>query len=267
MNNKAIGVFDSGLGGLTAVKELNKLMPNEDIIYLGDTARVPYGGRSKETLIKYAKEDFDFLEKYDLKMIIVACGTVSSLMMLNDIYDGDKLTTEVLSPAVKAAVKATKNKKIGVIGTSFTIKSKGYDKAIHDISPEISVYGKACPMFVPLVENGYIDVDNEVLNIIANEYLKEVIENDVDTLILGCTHYPIIKDVIGKIMGDKVTLISPGEEAAKFALSLFEEKNMLSGKGKGENKYFVTDSVEMFTAISSVFLGTDVKESVFRCEL
>ncbi len=268
MNNYAIGVFDSGLGGLTTVKELNTLLPGENIVYLGDTARIPYGTRSKETIYKYAKQDISFLLKHKVKMIIVACGTVSSVMMSKPVYDGELPFTGVLVPAVQTACCKTKNNKVGVIGTPLTIKSNGYGKAIRGINPDIKVIGKACPMFVPLVENGYIGRDNKVARMIAEEYLSVMKKEGVDTLILGCTHYPLLKDIIADIMGDGVSLISPGEEAAKYAAGILSQREMLSsGDNKGENKFFVTDSAEMFTQSCSVFLGTDVKDNVEKCNL
>lgn len=268
MNNDAIGVFDSGLGGLTTVKVLNEILPNENIVYLGDTARVPYGARSKETIYKYAKQDISFLLTHNVKMIIVACGTVSSIMISKPIYEGDMPFTGVLTPSVQAACCKTKTGRIGVIGTPATIKSNGYGKAIRSINPEMSVIGKACPMFVPLVENGYTGRDNKVTKLIAAEYLSVMKKEKVDTLILGCTHYPIIKDIIADYMGENVALISPGEEAAKYAASHLASNKLLSDrKEKGKNEFYVTDSIEMFTQSCSVFLDTDVKDLVQKCNL
>ena len=201
MNNGAIGVFDSGIGGLTTVRELNKLLPNENIIYLGDTARIPYGTRSKETIFKYAKQDFAFLEQHDVKMIIVACGTVSAIMMSNPQISSEKPFTGVLLPAVQAACGATRNNCVGVIGTPATVKSGAYGKAIRAIKPDIHIIGKACPLFVPLVENGYTDKDNKITRLVAEEYLSVMKKEKVDTLILGCTHYPLLEDIIADIMG------------------------------------------------------------------
>lgn len=268
MNNAAIGVFDSGVGGLTAVKELNRILPDENIVYLGDTARVPYGTRSKETIYKYAKQDINFLLSKNVKMIIVACGTVSSVMASQPIYNGDLPTSGVLIPAVQTACCKTKNKKIGVIGTPATIKINGYGKAIRAINPEIKVIGKACPMFVPLVENGYIGKDSKVSRLIAEDYLEVMKKEKVDTLILGCTHYPLLKDIIADIMGDGVTLISPGEEAAKYAAGVLSQKEMLnSGENKSTSKFYVTDSTDMFIQSCNMFLGADVTDSVEKCNL
>ena len=185
MDNKCIGVFDSGLGGLTAVKQIINELPKEDIIYFGDTGRVPYGSRSKETLLKYTRGDIRFLNTFDVKIIVIACGTASSaaLPAIKDEFDVPIIG--VIDAAVYAAVRATKNKKIGVIGTAGTIKSGEYEKQIKAYDREMQTFAKACPMFVPLVENGYFDT--EVTRIIVAEYLEEIRNQGVDTLILGCT--------------------------------------------------------------------------------
>lgn len=268
MNNNAIGVFDSGVGGLTCVSELQKILPHEDIIYLGDTARIPYGTKSKETVFEYARQDVAFFREHNVKMIIVACGTVSAVMMTYPIFNEGELASGVLYPAVWAACSATKNKKIGVIATSASIKSGGYGKAIREIIPDAKLIGKECPMFVPLVENGYTDRDNEVSKIIARDYLQIMIDEDVDTLIMGCTHYPLLKDVIGDILGDKVTLISPGAEAAKYALRTLSEKDMLtSNRGSGKLELYCTDSVELFTENVKTILGSNVDGKIYRTVL
>ena len=268
MNKHAIGVFDSGIGGLTTVKALNELMPNEDIIYLGDTARIPYGSKSKETISKYACEDISFLESHNVKMIIAACGTVSAIMISNHDVKSQLPFTGVLLPAVQAACSETKNNRIGVIGTPATIKSGAYGKAIRAIRSDINVIGKACPMFVPLAENGYTDKNNKVARIIAEEYLEIMKTEKVDTLILGCTHYPLLKDIIQDIMGEDVSLISPGEEAAKYACALLSEKELLTdNKDNGKNSYYVTDSIELFKENCVAFLGNNVTSTVEKCKL
>ena len=268
MNNDAIGVFDSGIGGLTTVKALNELLPYENIIYLGDTARIPYGTRSRETIAKYASQDIDFLKSKNVKMIIVACGTASAILMNNSSVNVDIPLTGVLLPAVQAACGVTLNNKIGVIGTPATIKSGGYGKAIRTIKPDMKVFGKDCPLFVPLVENGYTDRDNKVTKLVAEEYLEIMKKEKVDTLILGCTHYPILKDIIADIMGENVTLISPGEEAAKYASALLSEKELLSSNTtQGTNEFYVTDSVELFTENCRAFLGEDIHGEVKKCTL
>ncbi len=252
-HSSAIGVFDSGIGGLTAVKELSSLLPNEDIIYLGDTARVPYGTRGRDTIIRYAKEDIGFLLSQDVKMIIAACGTVSSVAG-EVIENCGRLATGVILPAVTAAVSATKNGKIGIIGTPATVNSRSYERLINSLCPEAQVYAAPCPMFVPLVENGYIGDDCEPTKIIAREYLTPLKEKGVDTLILGCTHYPLISHIISDIMGD-CTLISSGGEAGRHAKKLLEERGLLSDRSeKGSITLCCTDSIELFEKNAEKFL-------------
>ena len=258
MNNNAIGVFDSGLGGLTCLKELNKLIPNENVIYFGDTARLPYGTRSRETILEYAAQDIAFIKSKGVKLIIAACGTVSSVLGCGKTSDGDVPFTGVLLPAAQAACGITRNGKVGVIGTEATIKSGAYGKAVRSIRPDISVIGNSCPMFVPLVENGYTDRNNPVTTIIAEQYLAPIKREGVDTLILGCTHYPIIKDTIADYMGDTVKIISSSEEAAKFAYNMLTAKDMLTSREeKGTNTYYTSDSAELFEENAKAFLGNE----------
>lgn len=270
MNNSPIGVFDSGVGGLTCVKELIKLLPNENVVYLGDTARVPYGTRSQETITQYSRQDIAFLEKHNVKMVLVACGTVSSILVTTPLFEGTSIkeSSGVINPAVYAACKATKNNKIGVIGTPATIKSGAYGKAIHAIDPDIKVVGKSCPMFVPLVENGYTDRDCKVTQIIAQEYLDGMKDEQVDTLIMGCTHYPMIRDIIADIMGDGVTLISPGEETAKYAKKVLTKTDSLTDRDKhGKLELYCTDSVQLFSENVKSFLGENNNAEIFKCKL
>lgn len=267
MNNDGIGVFDSGMGGLTAVKELNRLLPNENIIYLGDTARVPYGSRSRETVMRYARQDAEFLRKHKIKMIIAACGTVSSVVGTKPFIE-DMPFTGVILPAAQAACAATKNGRIGVIGTPATIRSGSYAKAIKSVNPHVSVIGNSCPLFVHLVENGYTDKDNKITRLAAEEYLEPIKAENVDTLILGCTHYPVIKDIISDVMGEKVTLISSGMEAAKYAHSCLFERDLLSDRTEmGKNIFYVSDSTELFKENAENFLGHPVEGEVFSCSL
>lgn len=270
MNNGAIGVFDSGIGGLTCVKELIKQLPHEDVVYLGDTARVPYGTRSKEIIAEYGKQDIRFLEKHNVKMVLVACGTVSSVLVTNPLFEGTSITefSGVLKPAANAACAITRNNKIGVIGTPATIKSGAYGKAIHEIKADVKVVGKACPMFVPLVENGYCAPDCIPTRIIAEEYLEVMKREEVDTLIMGCTHYPMIREIIGDIMGPGVKLISPGEEAAKHAKKVLTFNDALSDREEaGRLKLYCTDSVELFSENVEMFLGKDINGEISKCSL
>ncbi len=265
MDNRAIGVFDSGLGGLTAVRELNRVMPGENIIYFGDTGRVPYGTRSKETIIRYTKEDIEFLVKQDIKLIIAACGTASSVA-LPYLYDKFQVKIMgVLESACTAAVSSTKNKRIGVIGTAGTVKSGKYEEIIHTISPDMKVFSVPCPMFVPLVENGY--AESEAARLIAKDYLYPLKKEKVDTLILGCTHYPLLKGVISDIMGEETVLLSPGELTAQSAKEYLFENNLLSEKTTGgKHEFYVSDSVENFASLGSTFLGADIGAQVKQTE-
>lgn len=265
MDNRPIGIFDSGLGGLTAVKEIKREMPGEDIIYFGDTGRVPYGTRSRETIIRYTKDDIEFLLKHDIKIIIAACGTASSvaLPVLKDKYDTKIMG--VLEGACRAAVETTKNSRIGVIGTPGTIKSGKYTEIIKSISPDMQVFSNACPLFVPLAENGY--AQSEAARLIAQDYLEPLKKEKVDTLILGCTHYPLLKGVISDIMGEEVKLLSPGELAAKNVKKFLAEHNLLSEKADdGQSEFYVSDSVENFESLGSTFLGCSIEHKVYAVE-
>ncbi len=265
MDKRPIGVFDSGLGGLTCVKEIMSIMPNEKVIYFGDTGRVPYGTRSKDTILKYVRQDIRFLETFDIKMIIIACGTASSAALPWITGEFGTEIIGVVEPAARAAVKATKNKKIGVLGTSGTVRSGKYTEYIKSICPDARVFQKACPMFVPLVENGY--ADSEATRLIASEYLEEIKKEGVDTLILGCTHYPLLKKIIAKIMGDGVTLIDSGAAAADYAFDLLKEADMLGDGNSGEYTYFVSDSTEEFSKLGEMFLSRPIEQSVRKVDI
>lgn len=260
----AIGVFDSGCGGLTTVKAINEIMPNEDVIFFGDTARVPYGSKSRETLNEYAIQDANFLRRQNVKMLIAACGTISSIIGFGSLCD-DMPFTGVVIPASIKAVNTTKNKKIAVLGTQATIRSKSFENAIKFQMPDAKVTSVACPMFVPLVENGFINKDNEITRLVAKQYLDPIKDEGFDTCILGCTHFPIIKDVIQDILGDGVTLLSSGEEAARYAKKVLESNNLLNSENKkGKNTFFVSDSIELFSETAGIFLGSDIRGDVFK---
>lgn len=268
MNNKPIGVFDSGLGGLTVVRELNKVLPKENIIYFGDTGRVPYGTRSTQTIQKYAQQDIHFLTNMDVKMVIAACGTVSSVAP--GVVDALELpSTGVVLPAARAAAMQTKNGKIGVIGTSATIESHAFEKEIHRLNPAAKVYGQACPLFVQLVENGWIEPGDEVTTLVAQRYLAPLVKQGVDTLILGCTHFPILAPIIAKVMGEDVTLIDTGREAAHFALELLLREDLLNTDIgiSGRTQFFVSDKVQGFSRLAGIFLGKDVNADVSHVDV
>lgn len=267
MDNRPIGVFDSGLGGLTAVKELRTILPNERIVYFGDTGRVPYGTRSVKTIEKYAAQDIRFLSSMDIKLVIAACGTVSSVaphigMVMALPFIG------VVNPASKAAAAATKNGRVGVIGTTATIKSGAYDKALHTLNPDIQVFSRDCPLFVPLVENGWFRKDDEVARIAARRYLTPLREQGIDTLILGCTHFPLLWDVIHEAMGEGVTLINTGCEAAHTAAALLRERDALNEEeGPGSCRFFVSDSIEDFQRLAGILLGSEESQDVRQVDI
>lgn len=265
MDNRAIGIFDSGLGGLTCVKTVTEIMPNEDIIYFGDTGRVPYGTKSTDTLVKYVKQDISFLESFNLKFIIIACGTASCAVLPNIQNEISTDIIGVLEPTCKKAVSITQNGKIGVIGTQSTVNSGNYAKIINRLMPHAEVISRACPMFVPLVENGY--TSGEVARILVGEYLEPIREKGVDTLILGCTHYPHLADEIQRYMGGGVTLINSGAEAAAEAKSRLTSQDALSGKKSGTVRYFVSDSVDGFEKLAGVFLNRHIDGSVEKIDI
>ncbi len=266
MNKNAIGVFDSGLGGLTAVKELLGLLPNEDIVYFGDTSRVPYGTRSFKTITDYAAQDLNFLATHNVKIALVACGTVSAVALpaLKNNYPFS--VVGVIESAVNAATYATKNKKIAILGTAATIKSNAYGDAIKSIDQTIETLSIACPLFVPLVENGHTSKNDELTRGAVKLYLSAVKDFGADTVILGCTHYPLIAGAIGEFLGEKVTLISSGKEAAKTIKSLLERENMLNTDG-GSHRFFVSDSTESFENYAGLFLGKTLNGEVKKVNI
>ncbi len=267
MDNRPIGVFDSGLGGLTAVKELLQIMPHENIVYFGDTGRVPYGSRSRETIIKYAKQDAAFLKSNNVKMIVAACGTVSSVA--GSIGDGLGVPfAGVLRPTVAAAAAATGNRRVGAIGTTATIRSGSYRRALAEIDREIEVFDRDCPLFVPLVENGFIADDDQVTRLVAERYLAPLREAGIDTLILGCTHYPIIRRIIEDVMGSNVALIDSGRETALYCAKVLKEQGLLCDReSDGDCSFFVSDRVEGFARIAETFLGRDIKNDVSHVDI
>ena len=256
-----IGVFDSGLGGLTVVKELMRQLPDEDIVYLGDTARVPYGVKSRETIIRFSKENVQVLLKSHVKMIVVACNSSSSYA-LNDLRQQfDVPIVGVIGPGARGAMKATKNLRVGVIATPATINSGQYEKEIHTGNPKIKVFSQACPLFVPLVEEGWIS--KKVTFEIAQEYLEPLKKAGVDTLILGCTHYPLLREVLQTVMGSDVTLIDSAKEVA------LEVKEVLSQKELNQKpqrtpayQFFTTDRPQQFEKMMNNFLGTQTPFNV-----
>lgn len=260
MDKRPIGIFDSGLGGLSAVKAMLEQMPNEDIIYFGDTGRVPYGTRSEKTIELYAREDIAFLEKFGCKLIMAACGTVSSVAK-NAISQVKEPFVGVVLPAASAAVKATKNGRIGVMGTSATINSGAFVKAINDINPAIEVSGVSCPLLVSLVENNEIDNDNKIAFEMIRRYIKPLTDNGVDTIILGCTHFPHLAPVVAQVVGDGVTLIDTGYEAVIQAKTILAENDLLNDScHQGEAKYYISDKPQNFSNTANTLLGMDISD-------
>jgi len=268
MDTRPIGVFDSGLGGLTTVKKLAELLPDDDIIYLGDTGRVPYGSRSRETIIRYSRQDAEFLAQFDIKAMVIACNTAcsSAYDVLDNSYDMP--VYEVVTAPAKAAAKLTKNGRIGVIGTAATIRSDAYESAIKRFDPRLQVLSVPCPLFVPLVENGRHSPEDIAALTIAEDYLSDVRASGIDTLILGCTHYPLLSGVISKVMGSDVLLVDSGAETARLVADDLAAKDMLAPPGSGGSvKYFVTDCADGFAALASLFLESDVCGSVKQITL
>jgi glutamate racemase len=251
---KSIGIFDSGVGGLTVLKEVVKALPQEDTIYFGDTARVPYGTKSPETVTRYALQVTSFLMERDIKLLVVACNTASavSLETLEDKFSIPIIG--VIEPGAKRAVSVTRSGKVGVIGTAATIQSSAYAKAIKKINGDIQVLTRACPLFVPLAEEGW--VDNEVARLTARIYLQELRDAGVDTLVLGCTHYPLLKGIISEVMGDAVQLVDSAEETARTVGQILEESGLLRPSSEnGNHHYYVTDVPAGFIRVGNRFLG------------
>ena len=255
-----IGIFDSGIGGLTVVKAVQAALPFERIIYFGDTARVPYGPKSQVTIRKYASDDTSILMRYQPKMIIVACNTVSALAL--DVVEnacGAIPVIGVLKAGAELAVKATKNNRIGVIGTQATISSNAYASAINLLNPEIEVVSKACPLFVPLAEEGFID--HHATKLIATEYLSELRKQEIDTLVLGCTHYPILRQVIEETIGHGIRIIDSAEAVALRTKQLLTESELLNPVGKAYAPHLlVSDLPQKFSMLYQLFMGSDMPD-------
>ena len=260
MSDQNIGVFDSGLGGLTAVRELMQILPGENIVYFGDTARVPYGTRSRDTICQFAAQDLRFLLEQNPKAILVACGTVSSVALPTLRRMTEIPVIGVVDPTAAAACRATKNGKIGILGTSATVKSGSYQSAIAAIDSNISVVAQSCPLFVPLVENGYLN--GPITELAAREYVQPLQDAGVDTVILGCTHYPLLKPVLSQLFGDGVALIDSGREAALELARVLEEKQLLSQGDGGTRRYYVSDEVSNFSHIAGMFLDRSIDGQV-----
>ncbi len=261
-NNNPIGIFDSGVGGLTVMREFIKKMPKEDLIYFGDTARVPYGSKSKEIVTEYSKQIVKFLETKNVKMIVIACNTATALAF----EDLKKFTNipiiEVITPGSISATNNTKNKKVGIIGTEATVKSGEYVKKVKGLDNNISVYQQACSLFVPLVEEGWLNKD--VTRQVCEEYLSALIEKDIDTLVLGCTHYPLLQDIIEKICGDKIKVINPASSTCNMASEYLKDNDMLSDNEFGNYTLFTSDYTERFDTICRAILDVSSVEKLLE---
>lgn len=263
-DKRPIGVFDSGLGGLTVVKELLNALPDENIVYFGDTDRVPYGTKSRDTIRKFARQDEAFLLSKGVKLIVAACGTVSSVA--SDI--GEELPVpyiEVVSHASKAAAEATRNGKIGVIGTNATISSGEHRQHILKYLPDAQVISQSCTLFVPLVETGWIDENDPVVYETVKKYLTPMVEAGVDTLILGCTHYPVLSSAIRRVMGENITLINAGVSTAQAVKETLSRNSMLNDSGEISNQeYFVSDVTPSFPKIAALLLGKELEDGAVK---
>lgn len=248
-----IGVFDSGVGGLTVAREIMRQIPNEKIVYFGDTARLPYGSKSKETVTRFSRQIVRFLQTFQVKTIVVACNTASA-------YALDELEREinipiigVVKPGAKTAAEVTRNGRIGVIATEATIGSRIYTQYIKELNRDVTIYGKACPLFVPLVEEGLWE--DPVTDEIAKRYLAELIDIDIDTLILGCTHYPLIRSTLGRIMGRQVTLVNPAYETAMELKEMLEKRDILNREppklGVNQYQFYVSDGADKFKSFAN----------------
>ena len=268
MDNRPIGVFDSGLGGLTAVRALRRALPEEDLIYFGDTARVPYGGRSRETLLHYARQDVRFLRTHDLKAILIACGTISTTALSALQTENDVPVVGVVEPACRRAVSVTRSGKVGLIATLASVRSGAYEAKIAELDHTVEVISHPCPLFVPLVENGRIHRGDIVVETVAREYLEPLQKAGVDTLILGCTHYPLLEEIIGNIMGPEVTLVSAGEESADELRRLLDAQDLRTGKtAPGDAEFCVSDRAEDFDRIASLFLQEELRHGARRIDI
>ena len=258
--NAPIGVFDSGVGGLTVAREIMRQIPNERIVYFGDTARVPYGSKSKDNIIKFSRQIIRFLQTENVKAIVIACNTASALALDEMQQEFDLPILGVVKPGAKVAVETTANKRIGLIGTEANIRSGVYTRYIKSLDDEAKVFEKPCPLFVPLVEEGWLHDDITLQ--VASRYLEELKEKDIDTLIMGCTHYPLIRSTIRKVMGDKVNLVNPAYETAIELKNLLERDNLANkcdvDSPSSMYRFYVSDAEEKFKLFANSILPFDI---------
>ena len=254
MDERPIGVFDSGVGGLTAVREIRSILPSENIIYFGDTSRVPYGGRSPEILLKYARQDVHFLRSFDIKALLVACGTVSTNALPTLVRENDLPLLGVVEPACLRALEVSRNRRVGLIATAASVRSGAYERTIAAMDSGVTVVSRACPLFVPLVENGRFRPGDSVIETVAREYLEPLRAEGIDTLILGCTHYPLLEDVIASVMGTDVTLVDSGAQAARQLKDSLTAHDALCGQRQGGITLYASDINGDFGALAPQFL-------------
>ncbi len=256
MSERAIGIFDSGVGGLTVLKALLRVLPDEQLLYLGDTARVPYGTKSPGTVLRYALEAAEFLVQHRVKMLVVACNTASAVAVEAIEQRFSLPVVGVIEPGARKATAVTRNRRVGVIGTEGTIRSGAYRRAIHAVDPAIEVFAAPCPLFVPLAEEGW--ADHEVAYLTAREYLAPLIAQQIDTLVLGCTHYPLLKKTLQRLLGPQVQLIDSAQETACLVASLLGERDVLRTSGALQPRYFVTDESTRFKRVGGAFVGAEL---------
>lgn len=259
-HESAIGVFDSGIGGLTVLHEIIETLPRENTVYLGDTARAPYGTKSVDTVLRYSFENSEFLVEKGVKIVVVACNTSTAIALERLQQELDLPVIGVIEPGVRRALASTRNKKIGVIGTEATIQSGAYTRALKAADPSVEVYSRSCPLFVPLVEEGW--TDNQVVEMTVKAYLESLKQSGIDALILGCTHYPLLKKSIRKFMGSAVRLIDSAEETAHEVATLLKKSALARKAGKGVHSFFVTDAPDRFIKVGRRFLGEKVESAV-----
>jgi glutamate racemase len=254
---KPIGVFDSGIGGLTVVRELMDRLPNENIIYFGDTARLPYGTKSPETVLRFSRQNLSFLKEKNVKLVVVACNTASSIALPTLLEEEQLPLVGVLLPGARAAVRATRNKRVGVIGTTATILSGAYERALKELEPDIETWSLPCPLFVPLAEEGWLD--NEVTYLAAKSYLSPLSEYGADALVLGCTHYPLLKEVISRVVGAGVVLVDSAQETAIEVEKILDDEKMRNNFGdSGEIHVYVSDVPYLIKELGERFLGRPI---------
>jgi glutamate racemase len=256
---RPIGVFDSGLGGLTSVRELFRLLPAESVVYFGDTARLPYGSKSRETVTRFSLEIASFLVRQNVKCLLIACNTASSYALDTVAQRIQVPVVGVIDPAAHAAVGASPGGRIGVIGTLGTVGSNAYGRAVERLLPGSSVISRACPLFVPLIEEGWMD--HAVTRTVAEEYLLELRNGALESLILGCTHYPLIAPLLRELMGPQVRLVDSGAEAARATATLLGERGQLAA-GPAEHRFYISDEPRHFTRIAQTFLGRELPPTV-----